>query len=307
MSVVNIPEHVIPYNKDNIAYSLDAHKKPLLIVQPGHHVVVETMNAFSQETTTEEELNNTINQGYHHPFTGPIFIEGAEQGMTIGVHIEQIELAPYAYTCISRSSGVLKGIFRDRNYKRIAVETDRFDCMGISFQTVPSVGGIGLADPNGTRNGATCDHGGNLDFKQMVPGSTVYLPTAFSGGLLYIGDLHARQGDGELSGIALESSGSVHLSVQLWADCIPCPIIDHPEGMMVVGYGETFDEAIRQAVRHAVGMIATHRQISESDAYILLGFAANLVVGHLTGRIKSVAVQLSHELLAISDILSHPL
>ncbi|MCR8843872.1 acetamidase/formamidase family protein [Paenibacillus sp. SC116] len=302
MSIASYIQHTIEFNEQNSAYILDIDKSPVIYANHGDHILVETMNAFSKETDTGEELNQVINKGYHHPFTGPIYINHVQPGMTVAVKIENIELSAFGYTCISRSSGVLKGLFQGRNYKKLFLQTGMIDFENMNLQTIPSLGGIGLADPSGTRNGATCPHGGNLDFRQMVAGSVVYLPAAVEGGLLYMGDLHARQGDGELSGIALEASGRVHVSLSMLSRSIPCPIIHSSDHILIAGYGDTFEDAAKMAVSMAVSIVAHAKQLQDVDAYILLGFSAHLIIGHFTGRIKSAAVQIPHEVLKIEDI-----
>lgn len=293
----------IDYLKSTISYHLDVDKKPLLYVNSGDTVVIETMNAFSQETETEEQLNEVIARGFHHPFTGPIFINGAEPGKTLEVIINNIELSDYAYTCISRSSGVLKGKFKNRNYKKIKIEGDHFYFDNKKIKIEPNIGGMGLADPNGTRNGATCKYGGNLDVRWTAAGTSLFLPIAVSGGLLYMGDVHALQGNGEVSGIALESSGKIEVTLQLHDSEIPCPIVKTNKGNLIFGYGETLEEAVELATTNAMGILAKSLNMSQENAYMLLSCTSDLIIGHLTGRIKSVAILVSDEVLSIGEII----
>lgn len=293
----------IKYSNETVSFELSPEKPPVLYVDSGQEIVLELMNAFSQETDSEEELNRVINAGKHHPFTGPVYINGALPGMTVGVKIKDINLTEYAYTCVSRSSGVLKGKFVGRNYKKIKLKDDEVDFEGIHLQVRPSLGGIGLADPDRTRNGATCRHGGNIDIRWLTEGATIYLPIAVEGGLLYAGDLHALQGNGEASGIALEASGTLHINVNVFDTSIPTPILQVEKGTIVIGFGETFEEAVKMGVDISTNMLAQTHNIKKVDAYMLLGCTSDIVIGHLTGRIKSIGVLIPSEILRVEDIL----
>ncbi len=299
----SVSDTFVSYQRESAHYSLDTSLDLRAKVNPGEVFKVETMNAFSQETDSEQELNEVISGGYHHPFTGPIWINGSKAGMTLEVKIHGIQLSQYVYTCISRSSGVLKGKFSGRHYRKIAINNSKIRFSEIEYNIEPCLGGIGVADPNNTRNGATGKHGGNLDFRWLGSGSKVYLPIARDGALLYLGDVHAGQGNGELSGIALESSGIVELSVQLHNTSIPTPILKLAQGIMIVGYGETFEEAIQLAVELSVDLFAKAKNIAPVDAYMFLGFSSDIINGHLTGRIKSVGVLIPNHLLEMEEIL----
>ncbi|PEA52937.1 acetamidase [Bacillus pseudomycoides] len=301
MNTINA--NFIKYSTDTASFELSPEKKPVLYINPGQEILLETMNAFSQETNNEEELNNVINEGKHHPFTGPVYINGALPGMTVSVKIKSINLEKYAYTCVSRSSGVLKGNFVGRNYKKIQLKDNRIDFEGVCLQVKPSLGGIGLADPLKTRNGATCRYGGNLDIRWLMEGSTVYLPVAVEGGLLYAGDLHALQGNGEPSGIALEASGIIQMNVDVFENDIPTPILQVEQGIIIIGFGETFEEAVKMGVDISTNILARAHHMNKVDAYMLLGCTSDIVIGHLTGRIKSVGVLVPHEVLRIEGVL----
>ncbi|PEC79556.1 acetamidase [Bacillus cereus] len=299
----NVDVNFIEYSTDTASFELSPERKPVLYVNPGQEISMEIMNAFSQETDNEEELNNVINKGKHHPFTGPVYINGALPGMTVAIKIKNIHLAKHAYTCISRSSGVLKGQFTERNYKKIEIKNNRIDFEGIDLQVRPSLGGIGLADPFRTRNGATCKYGGNLDIRWLVEGTTIYLPVAVEGGLLYAGDLHALQGNGEPSGIALEASGTLQINVNIFENNIPTPILQVEQGLVIIGFGETFEEAVKMGIDISTKIIAQANHMNKADAYMLLGCTSDIVIGHLTGRIKSVGVLIPFEVLRIEDVL----
>jgi amidase len=288
----------VPFSKETCAFFLDTEHLPSLTVQVGQQVEFEAMNAFSEETETEEELNAVIDRGYHHPFTGPVYVDGVRPGDTLKVRLQSIVLHENIYSCISRSSGVLRGRFPFRNYKKLRLDGNKIDYEGIELDSVPSLGGAGVADPEGTRNGATGKHGGNFDFRFVTSGSTLYLPVAVPGGLFYLGDLHALHANGEVSGVSFEASGRVTAQFDALPVSIDGPLIHTPVGTLVVGYGETFDAAVVMATERTVALFAGHFGLREADAYQLAGTTCDVVIGHLTGRIKSVALHFNDDLLS---------
>ena len=293
----------IPYTKETTCDFLDHNHPPVAVVQPGTRVVFDTMNAFSEETESEDELNEVISRGFHHPFTGPVYIEGVQPGNTVAVHVDEIELGKYAYSCISRSSGVLKGRFPFRNYKKLEILDGIIEYEGLKLPIMPSLGGAGLADLSGTRNGATGNHGGNFDFRFITLGSTLYLPAAVPGGLLYVGDLHALQANGEASGVSFETSGSVTVTINVHPLEIDGPLIQTEQGVLVIGYGETFDDSVKMAVERTVNLLSRFLELKEADAYVLIGSTCDIILGHLTGRIKSVAMQVPDIVLKLEKYL----
>src|SRR4029077_10472709 len=158
-----------------------------------------------------------------HPMTGPIFVEGAEPGDVLEVRILGFEfLHPYGVSGFRPGSGTLPDEFPYARFRRIRIDpkagTAGFK-PGVTLKLAPFWGSIGVAPPSIVHrlpSGPPGAHAGNLDNKELVAGSTLYLPVQVSGALLSLGDGHALQGDGEVTITALETSlrGTVQIFVR---------------------------------------------------------------------------------------------
>jgi amidase len=165
----------------------------------------------------------------------------------------------------------------------------------------PMLGGLALASGFGApplSTGDTGRAGGNMDFPEIVDGNNVYLPVLQPGGLLYLGDAHARQGDGETSQYALETSMDVEFSVELIKrKSVPMPRVESPTELMVLGQAGSLDEALKQA---STGLIQWLRQdygLSLSEAAQVMGVAVRFTVPNLAGRSVGVAAKIDKALL----------
>src|SRR5262249_61606766 len=132
-------------------------------------------------------------------------------------------------------------------------------------------------------------HGGNLDNKDLVVGSTLYLPVHVPGALLSIGDGHGRQGDGEVTGTALETSlrGTFEVHVRK-GQRLRWPRAETPTHYISMGLHEDLDEATRLATREMVEFLAASRGLSRDDAYALCSLAADLHVTQAVDQTKGV-------------------
>ena len=292
-------------HEQHYSYHLDPHKQPALSIYSGENVTFKTTNAFNGKPNNEEEINLLINSGYHHPFTGPVYVEGAKKGNTLGVTINHIQLDNEVFQCLSRSSGVLPKNIEGRNFKKFIIADNVINFEGINLQITPSVGGIGLGDPDETRNGALGCFGGNFDFNYIKSDTTLYFPVDAAGGLLYMGDLHALQGNGEVSGISLEASGQVNVTINKHDKEISTPLIhSHSDNVILVpGHGQDINEAIKQAVYNTVSIVQKSKGLAYEDAYMLVGGTCDLIIGHLTGRIKSASMKIPNTILDIQEII----
>ena len=150
------------------------------------------------------------------------------------------------------------------------------------------VGTIGVA-PNPEAEGISSSvlpgkHGGNMDIPDICPGSTVYLPIFHTGGLLYIGDAHAIQGDGEISGTAIEMPAEIEIEVNLLDEKLDWPRIENDSELMCVattGQGRSFEDAVRIAFLELVLLMEKEFGIDRFDGLMLLSQVGKIRVGNL--------------------------
>ncbi len=125
-------------------------------------------------------------------------------------------------------------------------------------------------------------HGGNMDLPNVGPGSVIYLPVNTAGGLLYLGDCHAIQGDGELCGVALEMPATVEVQVDLIKDMtIAWPRLEADNYIMTIGSARPLEDAARIAYRELVRWVDAETGMGEAEAYMLLTMCGKVRLGNM--------------------------
>jgi acetamidase/formamidase len=171
---------------------------------------------------------------------------------------------------------------------------------GITLPLAPFFGSVGVAPPPQTGRLSSRPpgwHGGNLDNKDLVAGSTLFVPVHVPGALLSIGDGHALQGHGEVSGTALETSLTGQIEVRLHkGQRLKWPRAETPTHYIAMGLHEDLDEANRLAVREMVDFLVETRRLSRDDAYMLCSLSADLHVTQSVDGVKGVHATLAKSL-----------
>jgi acetamidase/formamidase len=291
---------------------------PALRVASGDRVRVETMVAGGlqrlrlagvpesdiPESMKAVEQRVTERGPGAHPLSGPIFVEGAEPGDVLAIRILAIEyLHNFGVNAFSPGGGVLPDDYPYAGLKLIrwpAGATSVQFAPGITLPMAPFFGSIGVAPPplvGRISSRPPGYYGGNLDNKDLVVGSTLYLPVHVPGALLSIGDGHAMQGDGEVTGTALETSlrGTFELRVIKGAR-LKWPRAETPTQYIAMGLSEDLNEATRLAVREMVDFLMVEKKLSRDDAYMLCSLAADLHVTQAVDATKGVHVSIAKSL-----------
>jgi acetamidase/formamidase len=231
-----------------------------------------------------------------HPLTGPVWVESAEPGDVLEVRILRFEfLHPFGVSGFIPDRGTLPDEFPYARFKLIRFDrsgtTGEFG-RGISLKLAPFFGSIGVAPDSlvgRVSSGPPGPHTGNLDNKELVAGSTLYLPVHVRGALLSIGDGHAIQGDGEVTLTGLETSlrGTLQISVQK-RQKLRWPRAETPSHYIAMGLHGDLDEAARLATREMIDFLVTHKRMPRDDVYILCSLAADLRITQLVDGTKGV-------------------
>ena len=293
----------------------DARLKPVLRIASGDTVRVETMVAgglerVEQAGVPEAEIPESLKQVERtvkdrgpgaHPMTGPIYVEGAEPGDVLEVRILGFEfLHPFGVTGFRPGSG---GLPDDYPYARFRVI--RFEPAagvaefrpGVMLKLAPFWGSIGVAPPaviHRLSSGPPGAHAGNLDNKELVAGSTLYLPVHVPGALISMGDGHALQGDGEVTITALETSlrGTVQISVRKGKP-IRWPRAETPTHFITMGLHPDLNEAARMATREMIDFLVSEKGMSRDEAYIFCSLAVDLHVTQIVDDTKGIHAMLA--------------
>ena len=231
-----------------------------------------------------------------HILTGPIYVEGAEPGDVLEVRLLSIDLAiPYAYNAFGPLRGFLPDDFPYAKMKIIPLDRKRMVAQfapGIEIPLHPFFGSMGVAPPETVGRIDSAPpwiHAGNMDNKDLVAGTTVYIPVPAKGALFEIGDGHAGQGDGEVDITALETSltGTVQLIVRKDMH-LHWPRAETPTHYMTMGFDNDLTVATQIALREMIDFLVTQKHLSRDDAYMLSSVAADLSITEVVDGNKGV-------------------
>jgi acetamidase/formamidase len=288
----------------------DAKAAPVLHVKSGDTVEIQTLITSSPKRLEEagvpaDQVEQSLRDIYDqvkdkgpggHILTGPIYIEGAEIGDVLEVKILAAKLAiPYAYNAFGPSSGYLPIDFPYPKMKIIPLDAQRMTAHfsdGIDIPLHPFFGSMGVAPPESSGRLSSAPpwiQAGNLDNKDLVPGSTLYIPIHAKGALFEVGDGHAGQGDGEVDITALETSlvGTFQFIVRKDLH-LKWPRAETPTHYITMGLNEDLTECTKLAIREMIDFLVTEKHLSRDDAYMLSSVAADLHITQLVDGNKGV-------------------
>jgi acetamidase/formamidase len=277
-------------------YVYGPYAKPKLTIDPGDVVVVETEDAFGGVITSEQDRpTEKLKFPFLNPQSGPIAVKGAEKGDCLAVFIHAVETRgeqPAGTTCIIPEFGGLVGTAATATLNPALPERVRkmhVDKDGVRWSDKiilpyePFIGTIGVAPQIEAISSLQPDyHGGNMDLPDVAPGAILYFPVHTPGALLYVGDCHATQGDGELSGVAVEQRATVTLQIDLiknWS--FAWPRLETENFIMTIGSARPMEDAARIAYRELVRWMASDYGFDEIDAYMLLSQAGRMRLGNM--------------------------
>jgi amidase len=298
---------VIP---SDYSYVFNPYREPIARVRPGDRVTIQTEDAFESRITKKEDLPSRAlaTAKFLNPQTGPIYVEGAEPGDTLAVRIEGIEpTRDFAVSVLVPYFGGLTSTNFTRTLQEPLPERvwiwDLVDGgtnlvneeLGVKLPWEPFLGTLAVApDLEAITALSPGPFGGNMDVPDVRPGNTVYLPVWNSGALVYTGDCHARQGQGELCGVAMEITSRVTVVFEVIKDsAIEWPRIESDEAIMVVGSARPMEDAARIANTELVLWLEQEYGFDRWDAYQLLTQAGGLYVGNMVDTTYSLVASIS--------------
>ncbi|MBX3399772.1 MAG: acetamidase/formamidase family protein [Gemmataceae bacterium] len=276
-------------------YAFDWRDEPLLRVKPGESFEIETYDASrGYFRTPEDKAIPGKRPGFDrspplvNPIGGPVFVEGAEKGDCLVVHLEEIVVDEYSWIAIGPNRGPLgsstrwpelsadyttkifhhtkgpSGTTRDGTLKF----NDR-----ISWPITPFVGTLGVCPDREvvTSLDGQGAWGGNLDARDMAVGNKIYLPVAHAGALFYLGDVHASQGDTEFTGTAAETKSTVRLRLELLKQKrMPYLRIEKPDALIALHADRPLEVAVETATFNLMDWLITEHGFTPTDAYCLV-------------------------------------
>ncbi len=231
-----------------------------------------------------------------HILTGPVALDGAMPGDVLQVDILDVGLRQdWGYNVIRPLVGTLPQDFDETHKVIIPLDRDRNEATmpwGLKLPLAPFFGVMAVAPPRAWGRISTIEpraHGGNLDNKELVAGTTLYLPVLTEGALFSCGDGHGAQGDGEVCVTAIETAlqGRFRLTVRRDLD-ITYPEAETPTHVITMGMHPDLDVCVEIALRRMITVVSQRAGISRADAYMLCSLAGDLRITQTVNREKGV-------------------
>jgi acetamidase/formamidase len=251
--------------------------------------------------------------GHDNPQTGPFFIEDAEPGDTVAVHILKLEPArAFGVSSFGPGFGALVGTdqtamlgadFPETTWRYdidaargVARTTTRDRAHAWEVPLAPFLGCLGVAPSSGEARSTIVpgNFGGNMDCPEVRAGNTVFLGVNVPGALLSFGDGHYAMGDGEIMGAAIEGAMNVEVYVELLKKrATPVPRIENGDEVMFVGSGRPLEDAARVAFKAMVGWVRQTAGLTELDAYQFVSQNARAPIIQLVDPEYTVLVKIA--------------
>lgn len=286
-------------------------------IKPGTRIVSWTEDCYDGAVTRPDQLpTKVIPPGHDNPQTGPFYIDGAEPGDTVVIHVNRLEPArDHGISSFFPGFGALNGTDRtavlgaDLPEKVWFYDVDR--AKGIArtksldgkasweVPLAPFLGCLGVSPGQEVRSTIVPDFfGGNMDCPEVRAGNTVYLGVNVPGALLSFGDGHYAMGDGEIIGTAIEGAMNVDVTVDLIKGrATRWPHIENSEWMMTVGAGRPLEDAARIAFKEMVHWVEEASGLSEMDAYEFVSQSAKAPIVEMVDPEYTVMVKIEKKRL----------
>ncbi|MCW2781818.1 MAG: Acetamidase/Formamidase [Marmoricola sp.] len=288
--------------------------EPAITIEAGDSVRFETLDCwwssgpYDGGAFPDRPKVAAFEQGAGHAMTGPVRVSGAAAGMTLEVGITSIVPGSWG-TCIAggKPSRINEkyGIELDGVVHTWDLDPSTMTGRNQHGHTValrPFMGVMGMPPPEAGQHSTVPPRifGGNLDCRELVAGSTLYLPISVDGALFSVGDGHAAQGDGEVSGTAIECPmESVELTFNVRSDLpINTPIANTPAGWISMGLGENLDDAAFAALESMFDLMQNEHGLSRLDAIALASVVVDLRVTQIVNGVVGVHAVLPHGALS---------
>jgi len=283
---------------------------PVLTIFPG-----DTVESWSVDAGGVDAQGKRRSPG-GNPLTGPFYVEGAMPGDTLVVRFTRIRLSrdsaqsgnfvtPSALNprYFAQQQPVPNfdsnwTLDRQAGFAQLSKPTDKLKNYRVPLK--PMLGCVGVAPPQtqSFRSGNLGSYGGNMDYNQLVEGTTVYLPVYHPGGLLFVGDGHAAQGDGELTGDALETSTEWTLTVDvIRARNIASPRLENTEYLMASGISNSLPEALQSATTNLSTWLQEEYKLNASEIGVVLGTGMRYEIAEVVDPQVHIVAKIAKDLL----------
>jgi len=302
----------IQFTPTTWSHAFSAQPAPVLRIKQGDIVHTTSVDAGGMDNTGKKVTEKG------NPCTGPFYVEGAEPGDVLAVTLIKVSLnRNFATTLNTLIPNMLpesksRAMKTWKSAKQLRWRLDLDKMVGTPIDTSmhleklsvplhPFLGCVGVA-PKGKQidTGASGEYGGNLDFGYVTSGTTVYLPISHSGGLLYLGDGHAAQGDGELNGDALETSMSFSFTTHVLKKTefpLEIPMVENAEYLMFFAIESSLNKSAKAATVALKNWLQNKYGLSLKQASQVIGPAVQYRIPKIAWRVSEVVALIPKHIL----------
>jgi acetamidase/formamidase len=315
--------YVVPSTRETVRLGVfDANLPPILTIDSGDtisfpdtwsHFLNEMQPGVPLDTLAKLRLSNP-GKG-PHSIIGPIGVNKAEPGDVLEIRCQRIH--PYEWGAVYNNPGSLGTGLLPQDYAEGQIKYIDLDLQTMKSKFIPNItiplkpfqGTLGLAPPDGyfpslspgvTSSVPPGPHAGNLDLSELSEGSTLYVPVWKPGGLIYTGDSHAVQGDGEICLTAVETRmKEVQIQVFLHKQkSLAWPVAETQSHWIIMGLDKDLNTAMMLAARNTIKFLAAQAKITELDAYALCSIAVSFRVTQVVDIVRGVHALIPKSILA---------
>jgi acetamidase/formamidase len=283
---------------EHVHYKWDVENEPLVVIESGDTVVLETRDISDRQVGPESDASalDTFDWGRAYPLTGPIAVHDANPGDTLRIEILDVQTRGWGWTGVIPGFGLLTEEFSQGYVRTYDLSNGSFAYLreDIAVPLAPYFGTMGVC-PDGAKDVSIIPpgrFGGNMDNRQLVRGSTLYLPVQTDQALFSCGDAHGAQGDGEVCGTAVEAPMYAALRITLEKGRAiaapqyrtPAPLtprVDNAPFFATMGVAGDLYLAAQDAVRAMIDHLVTGYALTPEDAYLLCSIAVDLKISEI--------------------------
>jgi amidase len=281
--------------KELKTFSFEAVHAPVLEINSGETVTFETGDA-AYERLSNGETVDAIGLENFNAVTGPVSVRGAEPGDSLKIEILDVQVTR-AWTVWLPEFGGLGKQTKELRVKQTPLKDGRAyitDTLSIPIKTMIGCIGVAPAEGKGSTFMPAYPFGGNMDLREMSPGTTLFLPVQVAGGRLSMGDLHAAMGTAEPTWVSLEAAGSATLKISVEKNLkLRYPRLRIGSNTYCVGMGETLEKAHQVALDQAFDLLVHDKGLDPFDAYAYASACVDMRLGGpATGIVLAVVPDL---------------
>jgi amidase len=276
LSAVATVDHVV--SREDVIWAYGPDLEPVLEVEPGATVRLETNDCFSGQIRSEEDLVTEIDFERVNSATGPVAVRGAEPGDSLVVEILDVSPIEWGVATLIPGYGQLIEKVQAPLTRLFKVEAGWVEMNDrVRFPARPMVGVVGVAtDGENLTTGLAGRHGGNLDNHLHGPGARIYFPVQQPGGMFAVGDMHAAMGDGEICFTGVEIAGEVTVRFDvLKGKQATWPVTELEDRWVAHATAEEFAEALDLCSEEAARLLVDEWGFTLEDAFIFLSVACD--------------------------------